>query len=448
VQNQLEIIWAQALKIIKKQLNTPTYKAWFEHTTPQSFEGDTIIINTPNAFAKEWLESRYNSLITDALFQVLGEEIHIKVVVDETEEQLVIPQEKAQPLKSDYKVQQTLLNPKYTFESFVIGSSNRFAHAAALAVAETPSKAYNPLFIYGGVGLGKTHLLQAIAHYSLNHHPSLKINYVSCEKFLNDFVASIRDKDKISGFKKRYRDNDILLVDDIQFLEHKEGMQEEFFHTFNTLHSANKQIVLSSDRPPKDIATLEDRLRSRFEWGLITDIQPPDLETRIAILSKKAQLEKLTIQKDVLEFIASKIQSNIRELEGALIRIVAFSSLTKTPINLTLAEDVLKDIFPNRASRPISIQTIQSEVCRYFNLSKAQLTGNKRSQSVVYPRQIAMYLARELTDLSLPKIGEEFGGRDHTTVMYANNKVAQMINKQRDVYNQVQELTNRIKQKT
>ena len=447
MQNQLDIIWGQALKIIKKQLNTPTYKAWFENTSPVQIEAEELIISAPNPFTKEWLETRYSSLIADALFQVLGEEIQIKVVADEAE-QLSIEPENTRHKKGEMKSQPTALNPRYTFESFVIGGSNRFAHAAALAVAEVPSKAYNPLFIYGGVGLGKTHLLQAIGHYVINHHPGLKVRYVSCEKFLNDFVASIRDKDKISGFQKRYRDNDILLVDDIQFLENKEGTQEEFFHTFNTLHEANKQIVLSSDRPPKDIATLEDRLRSRFEGGLITDIQSPDLETRIAILHKKAQIEKLSVSNDVLEFIASKIQSNIRELEGALIRIIAFSSLTKAPVNITMAKDVLKDIFPNHASRPISVQTIQAEVCRYFNISKSQLVGNKRSQSVVYPRQIAMYLARELTDLSLPKIGEEFGGRDHTTVMYANTKVSKMISTQREVYNQVQELTNRIKQKT
>jgi len=448
LQNQLVIIWDQALKIIKKQLNTPTYKAWFENTSPAQIDSDSIIINAPNSFAKEWLESRYNSLITDALFQVLGEEIQIKVVVDEAEQMSIVP-ENARPNKiADYKSQHGMLNPKYTFDSFVIGGSNRFAHAAALAVAETPSRAYNPLFIYGGVGLGKTHLLQAIAHYVQNHHPSLKVKYVSSEKFTNDFITSIREKDKIAGFQKRYRDNDVLLVDDIQFLENKEATQEEFFHTFNTLYEASKQIVLSSDRPPKDIATLEDRLRSRFEWGLITDIQPPDLETRIAILHKKAQIDKLSVPNEVMEFVASKIQSNIRELEGALIRIVAYSSLTKASISLSLAEEVLKDIFPDRASRPISIQTIQSEVCRYFNISKSQLIGNKRSQSVVYPRQIAMYLARELTDLSLPKIGEEFGGRDHTTVMYANTKISKIINTQREVYNQVQELTNRIKQKT
>jgi chromosomal replication initiator protein len=451
LQDQLDIIWKEALKIIKKQLNNATYKAWFENTTPKQMEGDTIFVSAPNSFAKEWLESRYSSLISDALFQVIGEEMQIKVMVDEIE-QLSISKENDEPPMTDFrhveiKSQQVLLNPKYTFESFVIGSSNRFAHAAALAVAERPSEAYNPLFIYGGVGLGKTHLLQAICHYTIKHYPQLKIKYVSCEKFTNDFIISIREKNKIPGFQKRYRDNDILLVDDIQFLENKEGTQEAFFHTFNTLHEANKQIVLSSDRPPKDIATLEDRLRSRFEWGLITDIQPPDLETRIAILSRKVRSDKLSVSEDVLEFIASKIQSNIRELEGALIRIVAFSSLTTTKINIELAKDVLKDIFPNRVSRPISIQTIQAEVCRYFNISKALLVSNKRSQSIVYPRQIAMYLARELTDLSLPKIGEEFGGRDHTTVMYATSKVGKNINTQREVYNQVQELTNRIRQR-
>ncbi|MEW6189844.1 MAG: chromosomal replication initiator protein DnaA, partial [Actinomycetota bacterium] len=342
----------------------------------------------------------------------------------------------------------SFLNPKYTFDSFVIGAGNRFAHAAALAVAEKPSQAYNPLFIYGGVGLGKTHLLQAIGHYVARHYPHLKVKYVSSEKFTNDFINSIRDKDKIVGFQKRYRDNDVLLVDDIQFLENKEATQEEFFHTFNTLYEAGKQIVISSDRPPKDIATLEARLISRFEWGLITDIQPPDLETRIAILRKKAEIQSLEIRDEVLEYIASKIQSNIRELEGALIRIIAYSSLTKSEINLGLAQEVLKDIFPDGESRPITIQTIQEEVCKYYNISKFELISDKRSQSIVYPRQIGMYLARELTDLSLPKIGEKFGGRDHTTVLHANLKIEKLINEQREVYNQIQELTNRIKQKT
>jgi chromosomal replication initiator protein len=339
------------------------------------------------------------------------------------------------------------LNSKYTFESFVIGNSNRFAHAAALAVAEKPSRAYNPLFIYGGVGLGKTHLLQAIGHFARQHFPHLKIRYVSSEKFTNDFINSIQDKDKIVGFQKRYRGNDVLLVDDIQFLENKEATQEEFFHTFNTLHEAGKQIVISSDRPPKDISTLEDRLRSRFEMGLITDIQPPDLETRIAILRKKAKVDHLVVGDDVLEFVASKIQSNIRELEGALIRIVAFSHLTGHQVDIALAGEVLKDIFPDRVARPITISTIQSEVCRYFGLSKVDLVGSKRSQKIVYPRQIGMYLARELTDLSLPKIGEAFGGRDHTTVLHATTKIEKLIREQRDVYNQIQELTNSVKNK-
>jgi len=446
--NQLDHIWNEVLKIIKNQLNPPTFNAWFESTKPALIEDDSITIFAPSPFAKEWLETRYSSLIEDALFQVLAEEMFIKVVVDENAGQTPEKQDEKRQKTPENNRRPINLNEKYTFDSFVIGGSNRFAHAAALAVAESPSKAYNPLFIYGGVGLGKTHLLQAIVYYALKHHPSLKIKYVSCEKFTRDFINSIRDKDKITGFQKRYRDNDILLVDDIQFLENKEATQEEFFHTFNTLHGANKQIVLSSDRPPKDIATLEDRLRSRFEWGLITDIQPPDLETRIAILDKKAQLENLSVDKDVLEFVASRIQSNIRELEGALIRIIAFSNLNKEKLTRTLAETVLKDIFPNRAGRPISIHTIQSEVCKYFNLSKTQLVGNKRSQDIVYPRQLAMYLARELTDMSLPKIGEEFGGRDHTTVMYANSKVNKMISTSREVYNQIQELTNRIKQKT
>ncbi|MHB0976933.1 MAG: chromosomal replication initiator protein DnaA [Candidatus Aquicultorales bacterium] len=438
-------IWEGALELIQRQLNTPTFRTWFEQTTPLSMEQEVLTISAPNSFAKDWLESRYGGLILNAVREVTGYPVDIRVVVNaprKTENKRGVG-DPCSPRPTPHQP----LNLKYTFDSFVIGSSNRFAHAAALAVAEKPSQAYNPLFIYGGVGLGKTHILQAIAHYVQEHYPHLKVRYVSCEKFLNDFVASIREKDKIAGFQRRYRYNDILLVDDIQFLENKEGTQEEFFHTFNTLYEANKQIVLSSDRPPKDIATLEDRLRSRFEWGLITDIQPPDLETRIAILSKKAQAEGLEVPNPVLEFIASKVQSNIRELEGALIRILAFSSLTTSPLTVELASDVLKDIFPDRGSRPIGIQSIIQEVCKYFSISKSQIVSHKRSQSVVYPRQIAMYLSRELTDLSLPRIGEEFGGRDHTTVMYAVSKIEALINNKREAYNQIQELTNRIKQK-
>jgi chromosomal replication initiator protein len=337
------------------------------------------------------------------------------------------------------------LNPKYVFESFVIGSSNRFAHAAAVAVAEAPAKAYNPLFIYGESGLGKTHLLHAIGHYVRSLYGGIRVRYVSSEEFTNDFINSIRDG-KAEGFRRRYRDVDVLLVDDIQFLENKEQTQEEFFHTFNTLHNANKQIVISSDRPPKQLITLEDRLRNRFEWGLITDVQPPELETRIAILRKKAAQEGLAAPPEVLEYIASKISTNIRELEGALIRVTAFASLNRQPVDLSLAEIVLKDLIPDHAGPEITSATIMAQTAQYFGLSIDDLCGSSRSRVLVMARQIAMYLCRELTDLSLPKIGQQFGGRDHTTVMHADRKIRQLMAERRSVYNQVTELTNRIKQ--
>ncbi|HEY6739654.1 MAG TPA: chromosomal replication initiator protein DnaA [Actinopolymorphaceae bacterium] len=337
------------------------------------------------------------------------------------------------------------LNPKYTFDTFVIGSSNRFAHAAAVAVSEAPGKAYNPLLIYGDSGLGKTHLLHAIGHYVRNLYQNARIRYISSEEFTNEFINSIRD-DKAPTFQRRYRDVDVLLVDDIQFLENKERTQEEFFHTFNALHNANKQIVISSDRPPKRLETLEDRLRNRFEWGLITDIQPPDLETRIAILRKKAAQERLTAPPEVLEFIASKIQTNIRELEGALIRVTAFASLNRQSVDLALAEIVLKDLIPTGAEPEITSAQIMAQTAAYFGLSIDDLCGVSRSRVLVTARQIAMYLCRELTDLSLPKIGQQFGGRDHTTVMHADRKIRQLMAERRSVYNQVTELTNRIKQ--
>ncbi len=447
MQVQLDKIWSEALALIESRLNAPTFKTWFANTRAVGLSDGLFTVSAPNDFAREWLESRYTPLIAGSLFNVIGEELGVQVVTGRAApaQQPEAPQAKKPVLGGPAAGGGSSLNPKYSFDSFVIGGSNRFAHAAALAVAEKPSRAYNPLFVYGGAGLGKTHLLQAIGHYALAHHKSQKIKYVSSEKFTNDFINSIRDKEKIVGFQKKYRHNDILLVDDIQFLENKEATQEEFFHTFNTLHEANKQIVISSDRPPKDIATLEDRLRTRFESGLIVDIQPPDLETRIAILRKKVKADGLEISNDVLEFIASKIQSNIRELEGALIRIVAFSSLTAIEIDTALAEEVLKDVFPSSGSRVISISHIQSEVCRYYRLTKAELIGNKRSQPVVLPRQVAMYLARELTDASLPKIGSEFGRRDHTTVLHATTKIEKLLNEKRDLYNQIQELTTRIK---
>jgi chromosomal replication initiator protein len=337
------------------------------------------------------------------------------------------------------------LNPKYTFETFVIGSSNRFAHAAAVAVAEAPAKAYNPLFIYGDSGLGKTHLLHAIGHYAQSLYSGLKVRYVSSEEFTNDFINMIRDG-KQDGFRRRYRDVDVLLVDDIQFLENKEGTQEEFFHTFNTLHNASKQIVISSDRAPKRLVTLEDRLRSRFEWGLQTDVQPPELETRIAILRKKADQDRLNAPAETLEYIASRISTNIRELEGALIRVTAFASLNRQSVDLQLAEFVLKDLIVETHGPEINAATIMGQTASYFGLSIDDLCGSSRSRVLVTARQIAMYLCRELTDMSLPKIGQQFGGRDHTTVMHAERKIRSLMAERRAIFNQVTELTNRIKQ--
>jgi chromosomal replication initiator protein len=339
----------------------------------------------------------------------------------------------------------TRLNSKYTFETFVIGSSNRFAHAAAVAVAEAPAKAYNPLFVYGDSGLGKTHLLHAIGHYAQTLYSGLKVRYVSSEEFTNDFINMIRDG-KQDGFRRRYRDVDVLLVDDIQFLENKEGTQEEFFHTFNTLHNASKQIVISSDRAPKRLVTLEDRLRSRFEWGLLTDVQPPELETRIAILRRKAIQEGLNAPPEVLEYIASRISTNLRELEGALIRVTAFASLNRQSVDLQLAEIVLKDLIPEAQGPQITTATIMGQTASYFGLSIEDLCGTSRSRVLVTARHIAMYLCRELTDLSLPKIGQQFGGRDHTTVINADRKIRSLMAERRSIYTQVTELTNRIKQ--
>jgi chromosomal replication initiator protein len=413
-------------------------------------------VAAPNGFAKDVLESRLKVALNDALSAKLGERINIAVTIDESldvpaaeeEVELESPRAGTGRQETQSKPQESAqLNPRYIFETFVIGASNRFAHAAAVAVAEAPAKAYNPLFIYGESGLGKTHLLHAIGAYAKELYSGLRVRYVSSEEFTNDFINSIRD-DKSSVFQRRYRDLDILLVDDIQFLENKERTQEEFFHTFNTLYNANKQIVISSDRPPKQLTTLEDRLRSRFEWGLITDIQPPELETRIAILRKKAVQDKLSAPDDVLEYIASKISTNIRELEGALIRVTAFASLNRQPVDMGLAEIVLKDLIPDESAPEITAPTIMAQTAAYFSLTIDDLCGTSRSRVLVNARQIAMYLCRELTDLSLPKIGQTFGGRDHTTVMHADRKVRQLMAERRSIFNQVTELTNRIKQQS
>ena len=339
------------------------------------------------------------------------------------------------------------INPKYTFDTFVIGASNLFAHAAALSVAETPAKSYNPLFIHGEAGLGKTHLLHAIGHYVREHYPDKNVRYISTETFMNEFIDAIRTN-TATAFKRRYRECDVLLVDDIQFLENKERTQEEFFHTFNTLNNANKQIVITSDRPPQQLSTLEDRLRTRFQWGLITDVQPPDVETRIAILRKKAASDRLAVPPDVLEFIASKIATNIRELEGALIRVTAFASLNRQPVDLSLAEIVLKDLIPADGGSEITGATIMAATAEYFGLTMEDLCGSSRSRALVNARQVAMYLCRELTELSLPKIGQMFGGRDHTTVIHADRKIRAQMAERRQTYNQVAELTNRIKNRS
>ena len=441
----------------------PQHRAFLVMTKPLGLlhnEGGatSLLVAAPNAFAKDVLESRLRSVVNEVLTQELGEKANIAVMVDETLEladlpapTIVVESVSTRPgtgrddegsRKTDEPSQ---LNARYIFETFVIGASNRFAHAAAVAVAEAPAKAYNPLFIYGESGLGKTHLLHAIGAYAKELYGNTRVRYVSSEEFTNDFINSIRD-DKATAFQRRYRDLDILLVDDIQFLENKERTQEEFFHTFNTLYNANKQIVISSDRPPKQLTTLEDRLRSRFEWGLITDIQPPELETRIAILRKKAAQDKLNAPDDVLEFIASKISTNIRELEGALIRVTAFASLNRQVVDMGLAEIVLKDLIPNEINSEITAPTIMAQTAAYYSLTIDDLCGTSRSRALVNARQIAMYLCRELTELSLPKIGQTFGGRDHTTVMHADRKIRELMAERRSIYNQVNELTTRIKQ--
>jgi chromosomal replication initiator protein len=433
-------LWREVATRLRQALNETTYQTWFGEARGIELSDDTFTIAAPNDFARAWIGGHFLELIKAAVREATGKELEIKLTV-RRRPRLQPAAATAQRPKPTY----TDLNPKYTFDSFVIGSSNRFAHAAALAVAEAPAQAYNPLFIYGGTGLGKTHLLQAISQYIAEHSGGLTVHYVTSETFMNAFINSLRDK-RIEGFKQRYRTYDLLLIDDIQFFEHKESIQEEFFHTFNSLYEAGRQIIISSDRPPRSFPTLEERLRSRFEWGLITDIQPPDLETRIAILRKKVKTDGTHIpDPQILTFVASRISSNIRELEGALTRVVAFSSLTGRPITVELAQDVLQDVFPQGDSGQVSIDRIQDLVSQRFSLTRKQLCGDRRSQNIVYPRQVAMYLSRELTDASLPKIGREFGGRDHTTVIHATSKIARLIKEDRSVYNLVQELTARIK---
>ena len=499
-------VWDRAVERLATEPGTTSQQlAFVRLARPVGLLDGTVLLSVDNDFTKDYLETRVRAEIISALSAVLGQDARIAVMVetppapatapttagpDDTGGPGTTPAARPEadhadrarshenghdgpghagtgpddghgpgsaPRRSDvYRAQpggahhrapteQPHLNPKYLFDTFVIGSSNRFAHAAAVAVAEAPAKAYNPLFIYGDSGLGKTHLLHAIGHYAFSLYPGVRVRYVNSEEFTNDFINSIGEG-KAGAFQRRYREVDVLLVDDIQFLQGKEQTMEEFFHTFNTLHNANKQVVITSDVPPKQLAGFEDRMRSRFEWGLITDIQPPDLETRIAILRKKAANEKLQAPDDVLGYIASKISTNIRELEGALIRVTAFANLNRQQVDLALAEIVLKDLITDDDTAEITAATIITQTANYFGLTIDDLCGSSRSRVLVTARQIAMYLCRELTDMSLPKIGQQFGGRDHTTVMHANRKIRELMAERRSIYNQVTELTNRIKQ--
>jgi len=446
----------------------PIARDWLKNAKPLTILESHVMVAVPNEFTRERIETRLRAPIEEALSDYFTRSIRLAITVEPDLElgfnppdrdddsgsldnivqlnassvspRVSSPVSTEVPIRADDK-----LNPKYTFENFVIGASNRFAHAAAVAVAEAPGKAYNPLLIYGGSGLGKTHLLHALGHYMLQYYQDVHVRYVSTEEMTNDFINAVSEN-RMVEFRRRYRDVDVLLIDDIQFLESKIGTQEEFFHTFNTLHNAQKQIVMTCDRPPKALEALEPRLRSRFEWGLITDIQPPDLETRIAILRRKQIVEHLAVPPDVLELIASKIQSNIRELEGALIRVTAFANLNRQQPDVALAEEVLKDLIPDGGQRVITTDDVKQQTAAYFDITVNDLESQSRTHTFVTARQIAMYLCRELTDLSLPKIGQEFGGRDHTTVMHAYRKIKDLMRERRSVYNQVTELTNRLRQ--
>jgi chromosomal replication initiator protein len=466
-QKELNHIWEKTLENIKNQITNPSFNTWFSETKAVLTTGENqLVLQVPNNFIQEWIETQYTDLIEEILKDLTGNQWTLLLLTPkqvekfkekqkenkdynkndpENDNDLEIVEDNMEEKNPDQEFQNGF-NPKYTFDTFVVGNSNRFAHAASLAVAEAPAKAYNPLFIYGDVGLGKTHLMQAIAHFILKNNPDYKVVYVSSETFTNELINSIKD-DSTVDFRDKYRNIDILLVDDIQFLAGKERTQEEFFHTFNTLHESNRQLIISSDRPPKEIPTLEERLRSRFEWGLITDIQKPDLETRIAILRKKADVENLTIPNEVIIYIANKIQSNIRELEGALVKVIAYSSLVDREIDIELAREALKDLVNKKKQEQIevNIERIKKIIIDDYNLKMEDMESKKRTQNIAFPRQIAMYLSRELTDFSLPHIGDEFGGRDHTTVIHAHNKIKEKIENENDFSNKIERLTDKIK---
>ena len=453
--------WRRVVSLLENDHRvSPRQRGFVILAQAQGLIGSTLLVAVPNELTREVLQTQVKEALDDALRSVFSDEIRCAIDVDtdlvplHTEPEPAVElslaadptvELKPQPMLPSTSHEFGRLNPKYVFDTFVIGSSNRFAHAAAVAVAEAPAKAYNPLFIYGDSGLGKTHLLHAIGHYARRLYSGIRVRYVNSEEFTNDFINSIRD-DEGTSFKTTYRNVDVLLIDDIQFLAGKDRTLEEFFHTFNALHNNNKQVVITSDQPPKLLAGFEDRMKSRFEWGLLTDIQPPELETRIAILRKKALSEGLSAPDDALEYIASKISSNIRELEGALIRVTAFASLNRQPVDVALAEMVLKDLITDDGAQEITSAQILTQTADYFKLSMEELCSKSRTRTLVTARQIAMYLCRELTDMSLPKIGQELGGRDHTTVIHADRKTRELMAERRVIYNQVTELTNRIKQ--
>jgi len=442
-------IWIEAAERLRSELKEGNFSAWFGHSRAVGLDGRTFVLGVASRFAKEFVEAQYLEILRTTISSCAGIDLDVVVVADESFsadelEGRADPLPQGETIERPPAADDARFHPKYTFDSFVIGSSNRFAHAAALAVAETPAQSYNPLFIYGGAGLGKTHLLHAIGRYVQDCHPGSVVRYVSAEQFMNDFIVSLR-RNTIPDFHSRYRVADILLVDDIQFLEGKERTQVEFFHTFNSLYPRS-QLVISSDRAPKKIPALEERLRTRFEWGLITDIQPPDLETRLAILQKKGETEGLHVNPDAMSFIAERIQTNIRELEGALIRVAAYASLTRAEPNAELAGSVLQSLLPDGGEAHVTADLVISVAADYFGISSDEIRSSSRSRDLVTARQMAMYLCRELTELSLPKIGERFGGRDHSTVIYANKKIEQQMHENQRAFEQVKELTTRIRQ--
>ena len=418
---ELEQIWEEALKMIEEETSPVSFATWIQPIVPCGIIGNKIILQVKESFLKEIIEKRHLPLIRTAIKMVTKNEYDIMITTEEEQNAGNLHNLAAEKPTENELARN--LNPKYVFDSFVVGNSNRMAHAASLAVAESPAQAYNPLFLYGNSGLGKTHLMHSIGHFILDRNPQAKVLYVTSETFTNELINSIQNN-KNEEFRNKYRNIDVLMIDDIQFISKKEGTQEEFFHTFNALYESNKQIIISSDRPPKEIKTLEDRLRSRFEWGLIADVQPPDYETRIAILKKKAERDNLTVPDDVMAYIAKNIASNIRELEGALTRIVAFATLTNQDISIALAENSLKDIFSENSATPLTPELIQQVVAEYYNIRVEDIQGSKKPKNIAFPRQVSMYLCRKLLDISLPKIGESFGGRDHTTVIYAISKIS------------------------